>query len=373
MPQIPQTDPRAEYLACRTEIEAAIHNVLERGRYILGEEVAAFEREFAAYLGAQAAVGVASGTDALHLALRACGVGAGDEVITVAHTAVATIVAIEQCGATPVLVDVDERSYTLAPDALAGALTPRTKAIVPVHLYGQPADMAALLAFARAHHLLVIEDCAQAHGAAYLLDGQWRKVGTLGAAAAFSFYPTKNLGAVGDAGCVVTTRADVAEQARSLREYGWRERYVSSQRGVNSRLDELQAAILRVKLRRLEEGNEACRALAALYDRALAGLPATLPVQTPERRHVFHQYVIRVPERDRVRAALAAAGIGTGIHYPVPVHLQAAYRALGAGARLPVTEKICGEIISLPMYPQLTASAAETVARQVRLALTSAG
>lgn len=369
--RIPPTDPHSEYFACRAEIEAAIQHVLERGLYILGDEVAAFEREFAAYLGASAAVGVASGTDALHLALRSCGVGVGDEVITVAHTAVATIVAIEQSGATPVLVDVDERTYTLSPERLVGALTPRTKAIVPVHLYGQPADMATLLAFAREHQLLIIEDCAQAHGAACLLAGQWHKVGTLGAAAAFSFYPTKNLGALGDGGCVVTNRADVAEQLRSLREYGWHERYVSSQRGVNSRLDEMQAAILRVKLRRLNEWNEARRKLAALYDRALAGAPMVLPAQPADRRHVFHQYVLRVAERDRVRAALAGAGIGTAVHYPVPVHLQPAYRALGEGAHLPVTEKICGEIISLPMYPHLTAATTETVAQQVWVAVSA--
>jgi dTDP-4-amino-4,6-dideoxygalactose transaminase len=368
-PAIPQTDPRAEYIACRAELEAALHSVLERGRYILGEEVKAFEQEFAAYLGAPFAIGVASGTDALQLALRACGVGAGDEVITVAHTAVATIVALEQCGATPVLVDVDDHTFTLAPDALVAALTSRTKAIVPVHLYGQPADMATLLAFAREHQLLVVEDCAQAHGAACRLDGQWRKAGTLGDAAAFSFYPTKNLGAVGDGGCVVTTRPDVVEQVRLLREYGWRERYVSSEHGLNSRLDELQAALLRVKLRRLDEWNEARRQLATVYDRALRGTPVVAPVQDPNRRHVFHQYVLRLPERDRVRAALAAAGVGTGIHYPVPVHLQPAYHALGLGAQLAVTEKICDEIISLPMYPYLAPASAEHVAQQVRLAV----
>ncbi len=373
VPAIPQTDPHAEYLACRADIEAAIRQVLEHGRYILGEEVQAFEREFATYLGAQAAIGVASGTDALHLALRACGVGAGDEVITVAHTAVATIVAVEQSGATPVLVDVDAHTYTLAPELLTDALTARTKALVPVHLYGQPVDMAALLAFAREHKLLVIEDCAQAHGAACLVHGAWHKVGTLGDAAAFSFYPTKNLGALGDGGCVVTKRVDVAEQARLLREYGWRERYVSSQRGLNSRLDEIQAAVLRVKLRHLEGWNEDRRRLAARYEQALEGVAVMRPAQVSDRRHVFHQYVIRVAERDRVRAALSAAGVGTGLHYPVPVHRQPAYQALGVGAHLPVTEKICGEIMSLPMYAQLTDAGAERVAQQVRLAVQAAG
>ncbi len=368
---IPPCDPHAEYLACQAEIDAAIHGVLERGRYILGDEVRAFEAEFAAYLGAQHAVGVASGTDALQLALTACGVGAGAEVITVAHTAVATVAAIEHAGATPVLVDVDAQTFTLAPAALAGALTPRTRAIVPVHLYGQPADMTAILAFARAHGLLVIEDGAQAHGAACLQKDiqAWQKVGTLGDAAAFSFYPTKNLGALGDGGCVVTNSAAVAEKVRSLREYGWRERYVSSERGWNSRLDEIQAAILRVKLRQLDRWNDARRAVAALYDRALAGANLGTPAQLPDRRHVFHQYVVRLPERERVRAALTAAGVGTGIHYPVPVHLQSAYRALGTGAHLSVTEKICSEILSLPMYPQLSAADAERVAEMLRRAL----
>lgn len=360
---IPQTDPLADYLACREELEAAIHGVLERGRYILGEEVRLFEEEFAAYLGVRSAIGVASGTDALYLALRACGVGDGAEVITVAHTAVATIAAIEQSGARPVLVDVDPQSFTLAAAALGTALTPRTKAIVPVHLYGQPADMAAILAFARAHNLLVIEDCAQAHGAACCLTvgGAWQKVGTLGDAAAFSFYPTKNLGALGDGGCVVTRHPGVAEHVRLLREYGWRERYVSSERGWNSRLDEIQAAVLRVKLRRLDRWNDARRALAALYDRALSGADLVTPGQASGRHHVFHQYVIRLKQRELVRAALTAAGIGTGIHYPVPVHRQPAYLQLGEHAKLPETDRLSGEILSLPMYPHLKTAAVEQV------------
>ena len=370
---IPQTDPHAAYLACQPELDAAIHRVLERGRYILGEEVQAFEAEFAAYLGAQHAIGVASGTDALHLALRACGVGAGAEVITVAHTAVATVAAIAQAGATPVLVDVDPHTFTLAPAALAGALTPRTRAIVPVHLYGQPADMTVLLACARAHHLLVIEDCAQAHGAECLFGAAWQKVGTLGDAAAFSFYPTKNLAAFGDGGCVLTNQGAVAEQVRLLREYGWRERYVSSVPGWNSRLDEIQAAVLRVQLRSLDRGNDARRTLAALYDRALAGAAIITPVQLPDRRHVFHQYVVRLKARDRVRAALTQAGIGTGVHYPVPVHRQPAYRTLGQNAHLSVTEELSSEILSLPMYPQLGSAAAERVAHALRCAVAGSG
>jgi len=361
---IPQTDPRAEYLACREEIDSAIRSVLEAGHYILGKEVAEFEKEFASYLGARFAVGVASGTDALTLALRACGVGPGDEVITVSHTAVATVAAIVHCGAQPVLVDVDSATCTLAPNALADALTSRTKALVPVHLYGQMADMGAILGFARERGLLVVEDCAQAHGAACRLgtDETWRKAGTLGDAAAFSFYPTKNLGAIGDGGCVVTGDAAIAEQVRLFREYGWRERYVSALSGWNSRLDEMQAAILRVKLRHLDQWNEARRKIAAAYDSLLAGSHVTLPVRASDRTHVFHQYVVRLRERDRVRTALANGGVGTGIHYPVPIHRQPAYVPLGAGANLEITEKISGEILSLPMHPHLGIETAGAVA-----------
>jgi dTDP-4-amino-4,6-dideoxygalactose transaminase len=364
---IPQTDPRAEYLACREEIDSAIRRVLEGGHYVLGSEVAQFENEFASYLGAGFAIGVNSGTDALTLALRACDVGAGDEVITASHTAVATVVAIERCEARPVLVDVDPATFTLAPEALAEAVSPRTKAIVPVHLYGQPADMAAILRFARERGLHVIEDCAQAHGAACRLETEssWRKVGTLGTAAAFSFYPTKNLGAIGDGGCVVTGDPDLAERVRLLRQYGWRERYVSGISGWNSRLDEMQAAILRVKLRNLEVWNDARRTIAATYGSVLAGSPVTLPMRAADRTHVFHQYVVRLRERDRVRAAMTAAGIGTAIHYPVPVHRQPAYEALAVDSRLGTTEPLCSEILSLPMHPHLSLDAAEKVATQL--------
>ena len=366
-PAIPQTDPHASYLACRSEIDAAIHHVLEKGRYILGEEVQAFENEFASYVGAHHAIGVACGTDALYLALRACGIEPEDEVITVSHTAVATVVAIERCGAKPVLVDVDPATYTLAPRTLAGALTSRTKAILPVHLYGLPADMAAILPFARKHHLWVIEDCAQAHGAACRLtpDGSWQKVGTLGDAAAFSFYPTKNLGAIGDGGCVTTNNCTIAEQVRLLREYGWRERFVSSIHGTNSRLDEIQAAILRVKLRALDKGNERRRKIAAFYTIHLLSSLITTPLQPAERTHVFHQYVIRLKERDRVRAALEEAGIGTAVHYPAPIHGQPAYHALGERADLKTTEAIRPEILSLPMYPELGLENAERVVDQL--------
>jgi len=363
MTAIPLVDLKAAYHRLQAEIDAAVARVLAGGWYILGPEVRAFESEFAAYLGVEHAVGVASGTDAVLLALRALGVGPGDEVITVAHTAVATVTAIELCGAIPRLVDIDSVTYTLDPTHLAAAITPRTRAIVPVHLYGAPADLDAILAVARAHGLLVVEDCAQAHGART----QGRTVGTLGDAAAFSFYPTKNLGALGDGGAVATNRPEVAERLRLLRQYGWRERYVSDVAGTNSRLDELQAAILRVRLGHLEAENEARRRLAARYDAALAGLPIALPAARPDDCPVYHLYVIRAAARDALAEHLRARGIGTGVHYPVPVHRQPAYAHLGYGpGSLPATEAAAAEVLSLPMYPDLTEGAVDTVAAAIR-------
>lgn len=361
-PPIPFTDLKAAYRRLRPELDAALSRVAAGGWYVLGEEVRAFESEFAAYLGARDVVGVASGTDALLLALRACGVGPGDEVITVSHTAVATVAAIELCGATPRLVDVDPDTLTMAPDGLAAALTPRTKAVVPVHLYGGAADMEPILAFARAHGLVIIEDCAQAHGARY----RDRMVGAMGDAAAFSFYPTKNLGAMGDGGAVATNRADVAERLRLLRQYGWRERYVSEIAGYNSRLDEMQAAVLRVRLRHLEAENEARRRLAGLYDAALAGLPVRTPGVLAINRHVYHLYVIQTDRRDALQGHLRARGIATAIHYPSPVHRQPAYRHLGyAPGSLPATECAAGAILSLPMYPDLVEEAVAVVAETI--------
>ena len=351
---IPVFDLRRQYESIREEMDQAIARVLERGRFILGEEVAAFEHEFAAFCGVAHAVGVGSGTEALHLALRACGIGPGDEVITVSHTAVATVAAIELAGARPVLVDVDPRRYTMDPTKVEERITPSTRAILPVHLYGCPADMEPLLESARRHHLLVIEDCAQAHGALY----KGRPVGSWGDIAAFSFYPTKNLGACGDGGAVVTNDPALAERVRLLREYGWAERYVSHIRGLNSRLDELQAAILRVKLRRLEAWNERRRQIAAMYREHLADVASrgelVLPEEPEDVRHVYHLYVVRHPRRDALRRFLEERGIGTLIHYPVPVHLQPAYADLGYPAgSLPVTEAISREVVSLPMYPEL--------------------
>jgi dTDP-4-amino-4,6-dideoxygalactose transaminase len=355
--------PLAQYLAHQTEIDAALQRVLASGRYILGEEVTTFEHEFAAYLGVAQAVGVGNGTEALSLALLAGGLGPGDEVITVAHTAVATIAAIELIGATPVLVDIEPDTFTLDPAQLPAALTAHTKAILPVHLYGHPAALDPILAFARQHGLRVIEDCAQAHGAMY----RGRRVGGWGDLACFSFYPTKNLGAIGDGGMVVTSDATLAHRVRSLRDYGWGERYISQHPGWNSRLDEIQAAILRVKLPALETDNATRARHAARYATYLADTELTLPTTRPEAVPVHHLYVVRSPHRDALLAHLRQSGIGALIHYPVPVHLQPAYRGrLPGHTRLPITEQAAREVLSLPMYPELTEAELERVITAVR-------
>lgn len=345
------SNPSMQYRAHKAEIDAAMARVLEKGWYVLGEETKAFETEFAEYIGVGHGVGVGSGTEALHLALAACGVGPGDEVVTVSHTAVATVAAIALAGARPVCVDIDPEYYTLDPMKLEAAITARTKAVIPVHLYGQAADLAPILEISRRHGLRVIEDCAQAHGAVY----KGRRIGAWGDIACFSFYPTKNLGAIGDGGLVATNDAAVAERARLLREYGWAKRYVSEQFGWNTRLDELQAAILRVKLRALDSDNAARAALAAVYDHALQGLGLVTPKRHPHGTHVYHLYVIRSLERESLQAFLKERGVGALVHYPVPVHLQPAYRYAGSGGgSLPETEKAAREVLSLPMYPELT-------------------
>ncbi len=344
-------NPAAQYRAHRAEIDAAVRACLESGWYILGENVRAFEAEFARYIGVPNAVGVGSGTEALHAALSACGVGAGDEVITVAHTAVATVAAIEMTGATPVLVDIDPVSYTIDARQLEPAITARTKAIVPVHLYGRPADLAPILEAAARHGIRVIEDCAQAHGARY----RGRRVGSWGDIACFSFYPTKNLGAIGDGGMVVTGDAELARKVRLLREYGWAERYVSHVAGWNSRLDELQAAVLRVKLRHLDEDNAKRARVAALYDEQLADGAVALPGRPDDGVHVYHLYVVRSTRRDELRAFLKTREIEALVHYPVPVHLQPAYAGRLRGAdRLPATECAAAQVLSLPLYPELS-------------------
>jgi dTDP-4-amino-4,6-dideoxygalactose transaminase len=359
---IPAANPAAQYLSHQTEINAAIAAVLGGNRYILGPQTQAFEQEFAAYLGVAYAVGVGSGTEALHLALRACHIGAGAEVITVSHTAVATVSAIELAGAAPVLVDIDPLTYTIDPKVIERAITPRTRAIIPVHLYGGAANLNPIVDLARKYHLKLIEDCAQAHGARYAD----RVVGSYGDVSCFSFYPTKNLGAIGDGGLVATHDPEIAENLNLLRQYGWRERYVSEVAGWNTRLDELQAAILRVKLRYLAEDNAKRRSLAAIYDEQLAGI-VTLPIELADTRHVYHLYVIRHPQRDALMTYLRERGIGTAIHYPVPIHLQPAYRGrLGDVGSLPETEKAAREIVSLPMYPELSVEEVQAVAQVIR-------
>lgn len=370
---IPQMDPGAGYRAGKQEIDAAVARVLEGGFYILGPEVAQFEAEFAAALGLGAVVGVASGTDAIVLALQALGIGRGDRVVTVAHTAVATVAAIEMVGAEPVLVDIEERFFTLDPAALARCLAaqPGIKAVIPVHLYGQAADLGPILALAQRYGVAVIEDCAQAQGAE--LGG--RMLGSFGDLACFSFYPTKNLGGFGDGGAVAARRPELAEKLRELREYGWRQRYVSALAGRNSRLDELQAAILRARLPHLAAGNARRAAIAECYDRGLGGLPLGLPERRPGAVSAWHQYVVRCAGRDRLRSTLAAQGIATGIHYPVPIHLQPGYAARLRidAAGLAATEKAAAEILSLPLYPELTDDQVATVIAAIRAAFSTSG
>ncbi|MBA2432748.1 MAG: DegT/DnrJ/EryC1/StrS family aminotransferase [Chthoniobacterales bacterium] len=347
-------DPKLGYLAHKAEIDDAVQRVLESGRYILGEECSAFEHEFAAFVGVQHCIGVGNGTDALELALRALGIGHGDTVITTSNTAVATVAAIELAGATPLLVDVDDETLTISPPALEKALaTTRAAAVIPVHLYGHPADMPQIMAIAERHQLRVIEDCAQAHGAA--IDG--RQVGTFGDAAAFSFYPTKNLAALGDGGAVVTHDEHLATRLRELRTYGWRERYISETAGMNTRLDEIQAAILRVRLRHLPHDNDRRREIAARYSHSLGRAPAAGDVH-----HVYHQYVIRISRRDELRERLKRQQIETAILYPQPIHLQPAYRGrIATAGELPVTERAARELLCLPMHPWLTDSDADRV------------
>jgi dTDP-3-amino-3,4,6-trideoxy-alpha-D-glucose transaminase len=344
------------YETLQDEMNTAVQRVLASGWYILGPEVEAFEQAFADYQGLPYAVGVANGTDAIELALRAHGIGAGDEVITVAHTAFATINAVERAGAKPVMVDIDPLTYTMDPAAAEAAVTPRTRAIIPVHIYGQPADIDALQAICDRHNLLLLEDCAQAHGARY----KGRLVGTFGAAASFSFYPTKNLGAFGDGGAVVTRDPQIAARLKSLRNYGQAAKYHHEESGQNSRLDELQAAILGVKLAHLDSHNATRRALASVYDRCLSSV--TIPAISPHAQSVYHLYVVRHPQRDALMSCLKNKGVGTAIHYPIPNHLQAACAHLGYSVgSLPATEQAAKEIVSLPLYIGLSPSEVEEV------------
>ena len=365
MTMISVANPGAGYRAMQAEIDTAVARALSSGWYILGNELQSFEAEFATWLGVTAAVGCGNGTDAIALALRGLGIGPGSTVVTVSHTAVATVAAIEMTGATPILIDIDPLHYTMDPDELRRILDdppaglPPIKAVLPVHLYGQPADMDRIVPLCRQHKVALIEDCAQAHGAQ--LHGQ--RLGTFGDAATFSFYPTKNLGALGDGGAVATADPVLAARIAALRQYGWHRHYISDAVGVNSRLDELQAAILRAKLPHLDAHNRRRADIAAAYTEVLTGSS----IQPPETRagadHVYHLYVTRCARRDAIQAALKSAGIGSGIHYPVPVHLQPAYAnriALGHGG-CPETEAAAHEILSLPMYPELTDNEVETI------------
>jgi dTDP-4-amino-4,6-dideoxygalactose transaminase len=361
---IPWASPLAQFRANEDAIRAAIARVCESGIYILGPEVEAFERDFASYCNAGHAIGVGSGTDALILALRALKIGPGDQVITVSHTAVATAAAVIATGATPVLVDIDEMHYTLDPSGIDAAVTARTKAIVVVHLYGQVADMDSMRLAARRHNLHVVEDCAQAAGARY---GD-RRVGSLGDVACFSFYPTKNLGAIGDGGMVLTSNAALAERVRRLRQYGWDESRKTGEVGVNSRLDALQAAILRAKLPALDRDNARRNAIAGRYTCGLAGLPLTVPVERDNTSHAYHLYVVKCDDRDDLMAHLLRQGIGTAVHYPSPVHRQDGYANLVVVPEvgLPRTDMSVQRILTLPLYPQLNDAEVDKVIGAIR-------
>jgi len=364
--KIPLVDLRAQYLSIQAEIDDAIHQVLAKTNFIQGEEVVLFEREFAAFCGVREAIGVSSGTEALRLALLICGVGEGDEVITTPFTFIATAEAVSQVGATPVFVDVDHLTCNLDPEQVERAITEKTKAILPVHLYGTMADMDRISDIARQHGLKVIEDAAQAHGALY----KGKPAGSIGDVGCFSFYPAKNLGAYGDGGMVVTNNSQLAEQVRLLRDHGRREKYEHLLLGFNSRLDTLQAAILRVKLKRLAEWNARRRAIAARYRDLLGGLDIGLPVDDESGEPVYYMFVVRTDRRDRLAEALHAQGIATGIHYPIPLHLQPAYSHLGHKiGDFPESERAAQDVLSIPMYPELSEEQIRIVAEALASAL----
>jgi dTDP-4-amino-4,6-dideoxygalactose transaminase len=363
--RVPYLDLKAQYQSIKPEIDAAISNVLDSCQFVLGSEVAAFEQEFAAYSGATECIAVNSGTSALHLALLAGGVGPGDEVITVPYTFVASVAAVTYAGARPVLVDIDPHSFNMNPAAIEAAITPRTKAIMPVHLYGQPADVDPIMEIARRRGLIVIEDAAQAHGAKY----KGRPVGSIGDMTCFSFYPTKNLGAYGEGGAVTTNNREFARSIRMLRDWGQDRKYHHVVRAFNFRMEGFQGAILRVKLRHLEQWTEARRTIVSKYNRLLADSAVGLPQEMPWARHVYHVYTLRSDDRDALQAALLIEGIQTAIHYAVPVHLQPAYADLGySRGDLPQSEKAASEVLSLPLYPELSEQAVNYVATAVKKA-----
>ena len=361
--KVPFLDLGAAYREIQAELESAIMASLRSGWYIGGQDVDAFEREFAAYTETQHCVGVANGLDALHLALLAMGIGAGDEVIVPSNTYIATWLAVSQCGAVPVPVEPVESTYNLDPGRIEASITPRTKAILPVHLYGQPADLDPMLALARKHGLRVLEDAAQAHGARY----KGRRIGGHGDVVAWSFYPGKNLGALGDAGAITTNKAEIADRIRVLRNYGSRVKYVNEVQGYNSRLDPVQATALRVKLKVLDEWNARRARIAARYTAALTDTGLTLPHVPAWAGPIWHLYVVQHPQRDLLQKALAEAGIGTLIHYPIPPHLQQAYAGAGfAAGQFPIAERMANQLLSLPMGPQLDDAGVEAVITGVR-------
>jgi len=361
--QLQMVDVVGQYRTIKDEIDGALHRVLDSGQYIQGRDVAELEREIAGYLGANFAIACASGTDALQIALMALGIGAGDEVITTPFTFVATAETIALLGARPVYVDIDPQTFNIDPSLLERAITPRTKAIIPVHLYGQPADMDPIMELARARGIPVIEDAAQAMGASY----RGKKVCTIGAIGCISFFPSKNLGCFGDGGMMVTDDGPVAEKLRMIASHGSSVRYYHDVVGVNSRLDTLQAAILRVKLRHLDAWNEKRRRAAARYTQLLSGTPVSPPDVAEYGAHIFHQYTLRAPRRDELAAFLKAEGVPHAVYYPVPLHLQKAYRAFGSsGGDFPVTERASSEVISLPMHSELSTEQIEFVAGCIR-------
>jgi len=362
---IPLVDLKAQHQSIRPELDAAVAKVLDSCQFALGPEVAAFEEEFAAYCSARCGVAVNSGTSALHLALLAAGVGPGDDVITVPFTFVATVAAIGYAGARARFVDVEPRSYTMDPAKLEAGITPRTKAIIPVHLYGQTADMDPILAIARKRRLIVIEDAAQAHGAEY----KGRRAGGIGDLGCFSFYPAKNLGACGEGGMVVTNNPEFVRTMKMLRDWGQEVKYQHVLKGFNYRMEGFQGAVLRVKLRHLPKWTDARRAHAAQYAQGLAGSGIEPPVEMPYARHVYHVYTVRARQRDALRKALDADGIATGIHYPIPIHLLKAHADLGYKAGdFPCSERAANEVVSLPMFAELTDAQIRTVCNAVRQA-----
>jgi dTDP-4-amino-4,6-dideoxygalactose transaminase len=365
---IPFVDLKAQYQSIKEEVNGAIQGVLDSCQFTLGSEVVAFEKEFADYSGSVHGMGVNTGTSALHLALLAAGVGHGDEVITVPFTFVATVSAIDYTGAKAVFVDIDPVTFTIDPKQVEAAITPRTKAIIPVHLYGQCADMDPIMAVARKHGLVVIEDACQAHGAEY----KGKRAGSIGDMGCFSFYPGKNLGAAGEGGMVVTANAEFARTIRMLRDWGAEKKYHHVLKGYNFRLEGIQGAVLRVKLRHLEKWTEARRAAAKRYDHLLAGSGVGLPRQMDYARHVYHIYAVRTTERAAMQEALNAQGVQTGIHYPFPVHLLPAFADLGYTAgQFPHSERAANEVLSLPMFPELTEEQSVVVSRAVREAVNS--